>query len=106
MSECNHESSIRRRPWPIRAVAPWLENVQLQFAIWLSFDLVLARVSTPAKMFHFPALSEACSVSYISSGGTSRHCTATGSEFRIVASVNIEIQGHRKRWTGFETAIT
>jgi hypothetical protein len=26
VSECYHESSILRRPWPTRAVAPWQEK--------------------------------------------------------------------------------
>ena len=50
-----------------------------------------APVNTRAKMFHFSVLSEVCSVPYISSGDTSRHCTTAGSEFRIVAFVNIKI---------------
>ena len=26
VSECDHESSIMRTPWPTRAVAPWKKN--------------------------------------------------------------------------------
>ena len=26
VSECDHDSSIMRKPWPNRAVAPWLKN--------------------------------------------------------------------------------
>jgi len=36
VSECDHESSIMRRPWPIRAVAPWYKKV-LNFSYPFNF---------------------------------------------------------------------
>jgi hypothetical protein len=38
VSECDHESSIMRRPWPTRAVATWFQKTYFKRNYELSFE--------------------------------------------------------------------